>query len=236
MHVVPKGRPLSNWVNDAISWSRVIYLEHDKEQSDWNQFKPAMALPVVQRLPRSWARIRREYPGHAAQLGMLRPVAVAQAVLDPAPFDPGVERLAIARSKETQPSVPSIKYLETAQESYAPTDLVSDTVWDDAVCWAIDNRGSSGAVFAMAYAAWFAGDFEEVDQISTNHTINRFPEIKLANLTARNYLWLPRILALVKSAIEPTLVLVGAAHLGGPDGLVSRLASSGMKLTVLARQ
>jgi hypothetical protein len=236
MHVVPKARPLSNWVNAVISWGRVIYLEHDKEESDSNLFRPPMSLPVAQRLPRSWPRIQREYPERVAQLAMRRLVAVAREVLDVVPFDPGVERLVIARSKETQPPGPSIKYLETAYESYAPTDGVSDAVWDDAVWWAIENRGSFGSVLEMAYAAWFAGDFEEVDRINTVHTINRFAPIKHAIITARNCLWLPAIRDIVQSAIQPTLILVGAAHLGGSDGLLSQLATGGLRLTAAARQ
>jgi uncharacterized protein len=231
MHVVPKGYPLAHWVHDANNWARVFYLEHDKQESDSNLFRPPMSLPVAQRLPRSWPRIQFEYPERVPQLAMRRLVAVAREVLDVVPVDPGVERLAIARSKETQSPGPNIKYLETAHESYAPTDGVSDAVWDDAVCWAIDNRGSFGRVLEMAYAAWFAGDFEEVDRISTLHTINRFAPIKHAIITARNFLWLPTIRDLVQSAAVPTLVLVGAAHLGGTDGLLPLLAACGLRLS-----
>ncbi len=230
MHVVPKGRLLAVWVYDAISWARLIYLEHDKQGSDWGLYRPPMSLPLAQRLPRSWPRIQREYPERVAHLAMRRPVAVAREVMDLVPHDPGVERLALARSQETQPPGPRIKYLETAAESYAPTDRVSDTAWDDAVSWAIDNRGSFGRVLETAHAAWFAGDLEEVDRVSTLHTINRFPAIKGASITSRNCLWLPRIRAIVQSANEPTLILVGAAHLGGAGGLLPLLREAGLSL------
>ena len=230
MHAVPKGRPLAVWVSVAISWAHLIYLEHDKQESDWGQFKQPMSLPPAQRLPRSWPRIQREYPERMAHLAMLRPVAVAREVMDPVPFDPGVERLALARSQETEPPGPRIKYLEKAAESYAPTDRVPDTVWDDAVGWSIDNRGSFGKVLEMAYAAWSVGDFEEVDRVNTLLTMSRFPAIKAAEITARNCLWLPRIRAIVQSANEPTLILVGAAHLGGAEGLVPLLRKAGLSL------
>jgi uncharacterized protein len=236
MHVIPKQGRLAAWVSDAISWAHLIYLEHDKQESDWGLFRQPMSLPLAQRLPRSWARIQREYPERVADLAMLRPVAVAREVMDPVPFDPGVERLALARSHETEPPGPRIKYLETAAESYAPTDLVSDTAWDDAVSWSIDNRGSFGKVLEMAHAAWFAGDFEEVDRVSTLRTINRFAAIKGASITSRNCLWLPRIRAIVQSANEPTLILVGAAHLGGENGLLPQLTACGLRLAMAAHR
>jgi uncharacterized protein YbaP (TraB family) len=150
--------------------------------------------------------------------------------------DEGVELRAIARSTETQPQGPRIEYLETAAQFYALADGVSDAIWDDAVSWALDNPAPSKQVLETSYPAWIAGDYEEVDRISTLHSRNRFEPIKQAVIIARNYLWLPTIRDLVRSASEPTLVLVGAAHLGGPDGLVPQLAARGLRLTVAAAQ
>jgi uncharacterized protein YbaP (TraB family) len=239
MHRVPKRRPLAHWVNDAIGWARVIYLEHDKQESDRCRYAPPGSLPLAKRLPNSWPRIEQKYlfdRFRVEHLSTLRPFAIASEVLDPIDTDEGVERLAIARSKETQPRGPRIEYLETAAQSYALADGVSDAIWDDAVNWALDSPASSKRVLEASYPAWIAGNFEEVDRISTLHSRNRFEPIKHAVITARNYLWLPTIRDLVHSASEPTLVLVGAAHLGGPDGLVPQLAACGLRLTVAAGQ
>jgi uncharacterized protein YbaP (TraB family) len=239
MHRVPKGRPLAQWVNDAIGWARVIYLEHDKQESDRCRYAAPGAQPLAQRLPHSWPRIERKYPFDRVRLeylSRLRPFAIASDVLDPVLTDEGVERLAIARSKETQPRGPRIEYLETVAQSYALADGVSDAIWDDAVSWALDNPASSKHVLETSYAAWIAEDFEEVDRINTLHSRNRFAPIKHAVITARNRLWLPTICYLAQSAIQPTLILVGAAHLGGPDGLVSQLAVCGLRLAVAAAQ
>jgi uncharacterized protein YbaP (TraB family) len=239
MHRVPKGRPLARWVNDAIGWARVIYLEHDKQESDRCRYAPPGSQPLAQRLPHSWPRIERKYPFdrvRLAHLSRLRPFSVASDVLDPVDTDEGVERLAIAKSKETQPRGPRTEYLETAAQPYALADGVSDAIWDDAVSSALDNPASSKQVLEGCYPAWIAGNFEGVDRISTLHSRNRFPPIKHAVITARYYLWLPTIRDLVQSASEPTLVLVGAAHLGGPDGLVALLAACGLRLTVAPAQ
>lgn len=235
MHVVPAGRPLAHWVHDAISSARVVYLEHDKQESDWGRYAPPFSAPLAQRLPRSWPRILRTFPRERVEhLARLRPSAVASDVLKLVPFDPGVERLAIARSKETQPPGPRIEYLETAAQSYAPADAVSDAVWDEAVSCALDNPELFATVLEASYSAWVAGDLIEVDRINTLHTQNRFPPIKHAIITARNAMWVPKIRELVQSTNEPTLVLVGVAHLGGSDGLLSQLAADGLTLTAAA--
>jgi hypothetical protein len=213
MHVVPEGHPLAHWVHDAISWARVIYLEHDKQESDWGRYAPPWSQPLSQRLPRSWLRIQRKCSRDVvAYLATLRPSAIASQMLDLVPIGPGVERLAIARSRETHPPGPRIRYLETVAQSSAPADSVSDAVWDDAVSWVLDNPGSFKTVLETSYRAWVAGDFEEVERISTLHSVNRFAPIKHAVITARNYLWLPTIRELVQTAVGPTLVLVGVAH------------------------
>src|ERR1700691_5994234 len=154
MHRVPRGRTLAHWVNDAISWARIIYLEHDKQESDRCRNAPPGSQCIAQRLPHSWPRIERKYPFDRVRLeylSRLRPFAIASDVLDPVLTDEGVERLAITRSKETQPPGPRMEYLETAAQSYALADSVSDAVWDDAVSWALDNPASFNRVLESSY-------------------------------------------------------------------------------------
>lgn len=234
MHRVPRGQPLAHWVHDAIRWASLIYLEHSKEESDQGRYASWKSRPLVQRLRRSWPRIEARFqsdPGRLQHLSRLKPFAVPSDVLNGVPTDEGAEYLALARSKKSRLPGPRIDYLETADQAYALADGVSDAVWDDAVDWALDNPDSFKIVLERSYRAWVSGDFDEVDRLSSHYTRNRFPEIRHAVIAARNSLWIPTIRELVQSANAPTLVLVGAAHLGGPDGLVSQLAAGGIRLT-----
>jgi uncharacterized protein YbaP (TraB family) len=234
MHLVPTGRPLATWVDDAINWARVIYLEHDKQEADWGMFAPMWSQPIGQRLPCSWPRITSQYPPEiVSHLARLRPGAVALAMLNKPPSDLGVEYRALKRSQETEPPRPRIKYLETAAQIFAFADSVDDSVWDEAATWALDNPNATVEGVQDIYSAWISGDVESALSAGTLHGVTRFPPIKHAELTSRNLLWLPTIRELVRSAREPTLVLVGAAHLGGPDGLISQLAAGGLMLTGL---
>jgi uncharacterized protein len=239
MHSIPKGYPMATWVDDAISRARIIYLEHDKQESDGGMFKPVWSKPIAQRLPRSWPRIERKYWSDRVllqHLAQLRPWAIALAMLTNPPSDPGVEYLALKRAQETKPPGPRIMYLEEAAQIYAFTDNVDDDIWDEAVAWALDNPNATERGAKDIYAAWISGDVEAALRASTLHGLTRFAPIKHAELTSRNHLWLPTIRELVLSAREPILVLVGAAHLGGDDGLLSLLTASGFRLTVAARQ
>jgi TraB/PrgY/gumN family len=233
MHRVPKGHSPAPWVHDAIGWASVIYIEHDKEKSDRLRLAPLGSQPIARRLPRSWSRINLTFSDRrlVLHLAILRPSAVASDVLGAVPSDEGVELLAIARSKDTAVPRPRIMYLETAEESYAFEDGVSDEVWDAAVSWVLDNKAEVTNAVEASYSAWVGGDFEELDRIHSLRTPNRFEPIKRAVVTERNKLWLPRICDLVESAKEPTFVLVGAAHLGGAEGLFKQLSAMGLKLT-----
>lgn len=230
--MVPKGCPLAHWVHDAIELARVIYLEHDKQESDGARYKSVWSQPLALRLSRSWPRIKNKFPADVVSyLSTLRPSAIVSQVLDFVPHDPGVERLALARSKEALPPGPIIRFLETGTQSHAPADDVSDAIWDDAVCWALDNPRSFGKALEASYRAWVNGDLEEIERISVSCTISRFAPIRYAAIGARNRSWLPTIRELVTLANEPTLILVGVAHLGGTDGLVAELKASGLKLS-----
>jgi uncharacterized protein YbaP (TraB family) len=110
---------------------------------------------------------------------------------------------------------------------------VSDAAWDIVVGYALDDPALFKRVFETSYRSWIAGDFEEVERISSTQWLNRFAPVKDAIMTARNRLWLPTIRELVQSAAEPTLVLVGAAHLGGSDGLLQLLRADGLRLKQL---
>jgi hypothetical protein len=233
MHRVPTGRPLAPWVHEAIGAARLIYIEHEEDELKQGQFASAGSPSLAQRLPRSWSRIERQCRRDlVVGLKPLRPRAVASCLLDYVSLDSGVEHLALAKSRETSPLSLRIEYLETRAQYQALEDGVPDAVWDEAVSWALDCPSSSKTLLESSYDSWIMGDFEAIDRISSTDSLNRFPPIKEANINARNRLWLPTICELAQSANEPTLILVGVAHLGGADGLLPLLAGRGLRLTV----
>ena len=234
MHRVPEGRRLAHWVHDAIDAARLIYIEHEEGASTQGQLATPWAARLAQRLVRSWPRIERKFPrATTLQLNWLSPRMLVSCLLEQCTLDCGVEHLALSRSRETHAPRPRIEYLETAAQLHTLDGHVSDAEWDEAVYWILDNPASATTLLQWSYDAWTVGDFEAIDLLSSTQSINRFAPIKEANINARNQLWLPIIGELVRTASEPILVLVGSAHLGGPDGLVSQLVADGNSLKSL---
>ena len=76
--------------------------------------------------------------------------------------------------------------------------------------------------------SWAVGDTTILEAILLND-VRQSPEIYDRLLTERNRQWLPTVERCFTST-PPCFVVVGAAHLVGPEGLVSMLASKGYKV------
>ena len=80
-------------------------------------------------------------------------------------------------------------------------------------------------------SAWKAGDVPGVERFVLEDLQND-PQVYQRLLAGRNRTWLPKIEALF-SRPKHAFVVVGAAHLVGPDGLVAMLKAKGYQLTQL---
>jgi uncharacterized protein YbaP (TraB family) len=76
--------------------------------------------------------------------------------------------------------------------------------------------------------AWRRGDSETVWRI-TNHAFRDVPSIGEREITARNHNWIPQIERFLESG-HKYFVVVGAAHMGGPDGLLALLRQGGCRI------
>jgi uncharacterized protein len=80
-------------------------------------------------------------------------------------------------------------------------------------------------------AEWRAGDIAALaGRLETE--FGDFPELRAALVTRRNRAWLPAVEALL-SAGETGLVVVGALHLVGPEGLPALLEQAGYRVTLV---
>jgi len=78
-------------------------------------------------------------------------------------------------------------------------------------------------------AAWRTGNTSQIDRTMLAEVRQRFPAIYAQLIVQRNRDWLPVIDGLLKTP-EIEFVLVGAAHLAGPDGLLEALKKKGCKV------
>jgi len=81
-------------------------------------------------------------------------------------------------------------------------------------------------MFGQLVAAWRRGDLAALEELMLREMRAKYPRVYGELIVRRNQAWLPRIEAML--ATEPVeLVLVGAGHLPGDDGLLAALQARG---------
>jgi uncharacterized protein YbaP (TraB family) len=81
-------------------------------------------------------------------------------------------------------------------------------------------------------AAWRAGDNDKLTKLLSVE-YKGFPELYNSLVTERNHNWVPKIEALLTDHDKDYMVVVGALHLVGKNGLIELLSQRGLKPTVL---
>jgi uncharacterized protein YbaP (TraB family) len=87
-----------------------------------------------------------------------------------------------------------------------------------------DEEGSANSTDAVI-TAWRSGDTKALERLLTE-SFAEYPELLRMLTTDRNHAWLPTINGLLKED-QDYLVVVGALHLVGRDGLVELLEREG---------
>ena len=95
----------------------------------------------------------------------------------------------------------------------------------------IDDPQKSVADMLELHRQWRAGDVAGLNRTMREEMIEKTPQTYRMIDVARNEAWLPKIeTRLTGSKSGDTLVVVGALHLLGPDGLVEKLRAKGYKI------
>ncbi len=76
--------------------------------------------------------------------------------------------------------------------------------------------------------AWKKGDLEVLHNL-INREAEKHPELMDIFINKRNRAWIPPLMDFLKNG-ERVMVLVGAGHLGGPEGLVALLKKQGCRV------
>jgi uncharacterized protein YbaP (TraB family) len=75
-------------------------------------------------------------------------------------------------------------------------------------------------------AAWRSGDIKALETLLGKPLIEEFPSLYDSLLVQRNRLWMPQIIDMLATP-ETELVMVGALHLAGEEGLLHQLQARG---------
>ena len=81
-------------------------------------------------------------------------------------------------------------------------------------------------------SAWREGGLERLDQLTGQPMRRDSPVVYQRLVKDRNYAWLPELTRMFQSP-EVELVMVGAMHLAGPDGLIGYFQRQGYRVEPL---
>jgi len=155
-------------------------------------------------------------------------VAVTLAALEmqSAGFDPalGIDRhfrdRALAMKKP-------VRTLEGALEQVAMLEALGPALQDALVIEALQGASTEVTQVRTLMTAWQAGDASAIERLLVDSAKDA-PAIHQALFTDRNKRWVPKIEACL--AAGRCMVVVGAGHLVGTDGLVDLLSRRGYRL------
>jgi uncharacterized protein len=78
--------------------------------------------------------------------------------------------------------------------------------------------------------AWRIGNLADLEEVGIKAMRTEFPELNKSLLISRNHAWLPKIKAMLTTP-ERELILVGALHLVGKEGVLAQLQKQGYVVT-----
>jgi len=139
-------------------------------------------------------------------------------------FDPnlGLDKHFFDLAKEKGKAVEG---LETVEYQLSRLDGMTAEQQDRMLAQTLKEINTEKASVAKLTGAWKTGDAAGVEKLVLGH-LKDDPVLYQRLLVERNKNWLPKIEALFARKGH-ALVLVGAAHLVGPDGLVAMLKAKG---------
>lgn len=121
--------------------------------------------------------------------------------------------------------------LETARQQIDFLDGMARTEQLQYLADVLESALAGNEELARLHAAWRGGDPEQVWQLAGAEMRARYPELYRHINVQRNDAWLPELEArLAAPGTDDTLVVVGALHLLGEDGLVEKLRARGHRV------
>jgi hypothetical protein len=124
-----------------------------------------------------------------------------------------------------------VQGLETTEFQISRFDEMAMPLQDRLLAQTLKDLETEAASVASLADAWKSGDVATIERLALDDLRDE-PEMYQRLLVERNRNWLPKIEALFNRRGR-ALVVVGAAHLVGPDGLLQMLKSKGYTIEQL---
>lgn len=119
-----------------------------------------------------------------------------------------------------------VRGLESIEEQINFVTKLGDGKEDALITQALEEMSTLKEDYAAIVSAWKTGDTEALNELMNGKIKTTYPEIYQELIVDRNQNWLSEIDACQKTP-ETEFILVGAAHLAGPDGMIEALKKTG---------
>lgn len=121
--------------------------------------------------------------------------------------------------------------LETAEAQIAMLDSLDSTLQDAYLQDTLREMDDFQGLFEELHIAWRRGDEQALERTALAEMRDQYPVLYQRVNVDRNKAWLPQLDALLRDkARDNVLVVVGALHLVGSDGLVHMLTDKGYRV------
>ena len=139
-------------------------------------------------------------------------------------YDPGqgVDQYFFRKAKEGSKEIGSLETLESQLDLF---NKMPDFVQDLMLLQTVRGADSMPAAVETIVKAWASGDLKTLDA-ALLQGMREFPEVYQRVIVERNREWMPQIESFLSQNVN-TLVVVGAGHLAGRDGLIEALKAKG---------
>ncbi|MGR9044211.1 MAG: TraB/GumN family protein [Gammaproteobacteria bacterium] len=121
------------------------------------------------------------------------------------------------------------KGLETLEQQFDAIERMGQGHENELILSSLNEMEQLPAIMQDMKTAWRKGDLEALVQIGIEPMQTEYPALYEALLVDRNNAWLPKIAAMMADP-ERELILVGALHLAGREGLLEQLRRRGYKV------
>jgi uncharacterized protein YbaP (TraB family) len=152
----------------------------------------------------------------------LTALQVQQAGLDPK-F--GLDQHFFDRAAKEKKSVIG---LETAESQIDLFDSMPEPLQEQLLRSTLDELDAQSQELAMTVAAWRRGDATTIER-DILRGFQKYPAAYQSLIVQRNHNWMPQLEKCL-ARTTPCMVVVGAAHLVGPDGLLTLLQRKGYRI------
>jgi uncharacterized protein YbaP (TraB family) len=236
--------PLSATINKAFAESKTLVEEVDIDETN----DPMLMMAALSKAmltggqtldqvvaPEVYAEVqkRAEKAGlPMAALQRMKPWLVAITLMAPtleaAGFKPehGIDRHFFDRAKD---SGMKRQALETMAYQLDRFDSLSAKLQEDLLRTTMEDLDKEVAGVKDLAQAWTFGNVAQMEKLTMSMR-DEAPELYQRLLVERNHNWIPHVETCLKQKAA-CFIVVGAAHLVGPDGLPTLLASKGYRVT-----